>query len=206
MYYIRCMRNGSSRSNVKPKPNFRLLQSQIRQNRINLKLSNLVDLDVASQSIFFLNSILLLYLLHRLYASILHLSCQFSKAFTQDALKHYWFLTMWNAQSTNCHVQHTSRAYHRCIFSVTAVMDTPSVVPTIEYRTFTSSARNIIQPNLTSSGAESGIPWGTYRTRISQLATNDSCVRYIPEVITNSSPYVIVIYFNSSFPASKSSN
>ena len=94
MYYIRYMRNGSSKSNVKPKPNFRLLQSQIRQNRINLKLSNLVDLDVASQSIFFLNSILLLYLLHRLYASILHLSCQFSKAFTQDALKHYWFLTM----------------------------------------------------------------------------------------------------------------
>ena len=88
------MRNGSSKSNVKPKPNFRLLKSQIRQNRINLKLSNLVDLDVASQSIFFLNSILLLYLLHRLYASILHLSCQFSKAFTQDALKHYWFLTM----------------------------------------------------------------------------------------------------------------
>ena len=61
---------------------------------LNLKLSNLVDLDVASQSIFFLNSILLLYLLLRLYASILHLSCQFSKAFTQDALKHYWFLTM----------------------------------------------------------------------------------------------------------------
>ena len=88
------MRNGPSKSNVKPKPNFRLLQSQIRQNRIKLKLSNLVDSDVASQIIFFLNSILLLYLPHRLYASILHLSCQFSKAFSQYALKHYWFLTM----------------------------------------------------------------------------------------------------------------
>ena len=66
----------------------------------HLKLSILVDSDVASQSIFFLNSILLLYPLYRLYSSNLLLSHQVSKAFSEDALQHYWFLTMWNAHRT----------------------------------------------------------------------------------------------------------
>ena len=103
-------------------------------------------------------------------------------------------------------LRRTSRAYHRCIFTVAAVMRAPSIVPTIEYGTFTSRTCNIIQPNLTTSGAEPGRPWSTYRSRKPKLTTNNLCVIYIPGVITNSSPDVIIINFNSSFPASRSSN
>ena len=105
-----------------------------------------------------------------------------------------------------CHVQHTSRAYHRCIFTVDAVMRAPTSVPTIDYGTFTSRTCNIVQPDLTTSGPKSGRSWGTNRTRIAKLATNNSRVKYIPGVITNSSPDVVMVYFNSSFPASRSSN
>ena len=103
-------------------------------------------------------------------------------------------------------LRRTSWAYHRCIFTVAAVMRAPSIVPTIEYGTFTSRTCNIIQPNLTTSGAEPGRPWSTYRSRKPKLTTNNLCVIYIPGVITNSSPDVIIINFNSSFPASRSSN
>ena len=42
----------TTKSNVEPKSNIRLFQSQIRQIKVvfNLKLSNLVDSDVPSQS------------------------------------------------------------------------------------------------------------------------------------------------------------
>ena len=106
----------------------------------------------------------------------------------------------------DCLVRRTSWAYHRCIFTVATVMDTPSVVSTINYRTFISRACNIVQPNLSTSGTESGRPWGAYRSGKSKLATNNLRVIYIPVVITNSSPNVIMIYFNSSFPASRTSH
>ena len=131
----------------------------------------------------------------------------------QNALKHSNY-TKWNPHNktimrvliSDCFVGRTSWAYYRCIFTVVAVMRTPSIVPTIDNRTFTSRACNIIQPNSTTSGAESGRPWSTNRTRKPKLTTNNSRVIYIPGVITNSSPDVIVINFNSSFPASRSSN
>ena len=106
----------------------------------------------------------------------------------------------------DCLVRRTSWAYHRCILTVTTVMDTPSVVSTVNYRTFISRACNVVQPNLSTSGAELGRPWGAYRSRKSKLATNNLRVIYIPGVITNSSPNVIMIDFNSSFPASRSSH
>ena len=122
--------------------------------------------------------------------------------------------TKWNSHNktimrvliTDCLVGRTSWAYHRCIFTVAAVMRPPSIVPTIDYRTFTSRTCNIIQPNSTPSGTESGRPWSTNRTRKPKLTTNNSRVIYIPGVITNSSPDVTIINFNSSFPASRSSD
>ena len=146
-----------------------------------------------------------------LNASNKHLSNQFSKGSISGRSPSdiVGSLTKRNAHNMTigyCHVQHTSRAYHRCIFTVAAVMRAPTTVPTIDYGTFTSRTCNIVQPDLTTPGPESGIRWGTNRTRKSKLATNDSCVIYIPGVITNSSPDAIVIYFNSSFPASRSPN
>ena len=46
--YIRHIWNGTSKSNVEPKSNFPLFQSQIRQSRINLKLSNLVRIKLGT--------------------------------------------------------------------------------------------------------------------------------------------------------------
>ena len=132
----------------------------------------------------------------------------------QNALRNCRYYTKPNSHNMtimrvliiDCLVRRTSCAYHRCIFTVNAVMDTPSAVLTIPYRTFSSRACNIIQPNLTTSGAEPGRPWSTYRSRKPKLTTNNLRVIYIPGVITNSSPDVIIINFNSSFPASRSSN
>ena len=46
--YIRHIWNGTSKSNVEPKSNFPLFQSQIRQSRINLKLSYLVRIKLGT--------------------------------------------------------------------------------------------------------------------------------------------------------------
>ena len=132
----------------------------------------------------------------------------------QNALRNCRYYTKRNSHNItimrvlfiDCPLRRTSWAYHRCIFTVAAVMRAPSIVPTIEYGTFTSWTCNIIQPNLTTSGAESGRPWSTYRSWKPKLTTNHSRVIYTPVVIANSSPDVIIINFNSSFPASRSSN
>lgn len=100
----------------------------------------------------------------------------------------------------------TSRTNSRGVFIVIAVVVAPSIVPTIDNRTFVTFAVYPVQPNLTTTRAKSGKPWGTNSLRISKLATNDSSVANIPRVITNSSPCIIVKYFYPSLRASRSSN
>ena len=54
MHYIRHY-YATSKSNVEPKSNFRLFQSQADKGVFNLKLSNLVESDVPSQSSYLSN-------------------------------------------------------------------------------------------------------------------------------------------------------
>ena len=97
----------------------------------------------------------------------------------------------------------TSRAwsitYYWGIFIVTAVIDAPSFVPTIENWSFVALTIYIIQPNLTTSSPKSGRPWSDNSVRIPELTANDTCIIYIPEVITNCSQ--VLLWNTSTLPS-----
>ena len=87
-----------------------------------------------------------------------------------------------------------------------AVIDAPPSMPTRANWSFIALAIYIIQPNWTTSSSKSGRPWSTNSARIPELMANNTCIIYIPVIITNCSPLDIIKYFDSSFPAARSSD
>ena len=94
----------------------------------------------------------------------------------------------------------------RCIFTVTAVLFTPSTVQAWRYRTFITQTLDIVQPYLPTSLTEVRSNWSIGRIRKAKRATNDLRVVDIPVIITNWSPSAIVIYLYSPFSTPASSN
>ena len=99
-----------------------------------------------------------------------------------------------------------SITYYWGIFIVTTVLDAPSSMPTIANWSFVALTIYIIQPNWTTSSPKSGRPWSTNSARIPELTANNTCIIYIPVIITNRSPLVIIKHFDSSFWAPRSSD
>ena len=82
----------------------------------------------------------------------------------------------------------------------------PSIVWTSLNRYFIAQAIDIIQPYLSTSLTEVGKVWSTWRVSIPKRTTNDSCIIYIPRIVTNCSPDAIVEYLHSPFSIPVSSN
>ena len=94
----------------------------------------------------------------------------------------------------------------RCIFIVTTVMYTPSIVWTSLNRTFIAQAVNIIQPYISTSLTEVSRVWSTGSIGIPKCTTNDSGIIHIPVIVTDCSPGAIVKYLHSPFSIPVSSN
>ena len=95
---------------------------------------------------------------------------------------------------------------HRYILMVSTVMLTPWTVSTVHNGIFISLTMNIVQPNLSTSFTKLYSVWNTDSRRIPKLTTDNSRIIFIPMIVTNSSPGILVIDLHSALSSPTSSS